>query len=108
MLHHNGIPLSINGIYAALPQTVAIVDGITGMEGDGPLFGEPVSHGVLVAGADPLAVDISCSQLMGYQLEDTPHLLLAHTAAVGQSEKIEIVGPPITDLMRSYKKPPVL
>ncbi len=108
MLHHNGIPLSINGIYAALPKVVALVDGITGMEGDGPLFGEPVSHGVLIAGADPLAVDISASQLMGYQIEEVPHLWLAQTAGVGQSEKIEIVGPPITDLVHSYEKPPSL
>lgn len=108
MLHHNGIPLSINGIYTALPKVVAIVDGITGMEGDGPLFGEPVSHGVLVAGADPLAVDITSSRLMGYQLEETLHLSLANTAGIGQGEKIEVIGPPITDLVQSYKKPPSL
>jgi uncharacterized protein (DUF362 family) len=44
----------------------ALVDGIVGMEGDGPLRGKPKPCGVLLAGDDPLAVDVVAATLMGF------------------------------------------
>lgn len=106
MLHVNGIPLSILGIYAAIPSMVAVVDGIVGMEGDGPLFGTPVEHGLLALGADPVAVDGICAQLMGFDLEAIPHLALARLAGVGRGNQLEVVGRPVEGLVRSYAPPP--
>jgi uncharacterized protein (DUF362 family) len=48
-----------------MPPVLAVVDGIVGMEGDGPLFGTPVEHGVLAVSSDPVAADIICTGLMG-------------------------------------------
>ena len=42
----------------------AIVDGIVGMEGNGPIQGAPEAVGVLVAGRDPVAVDATCCRIM--------------------------------------------
>lgn len=49
---------------------------------------------VLIAGADPLAVDVAASAFMGFSLEDVPHLALAARNGTGESdlEKIPIVG----------------
>jgi uncharacterized protein (DUF362 family) len=44
----------------------AIVDGIISMEGNGPLRGTPKSAGVVMAGDDPLAIDIVAASLMGF------------------------------------------
>lgn len=44
----------------------AIVDGIISMEGNGPLRGTPKSAGVVMAGDDPLVVDIAAATLMGF------------------------------------------
>ena len=41
VLHHAGIPGSILDINAAVKPALAIVDGIVGMEGDGPIMGTP-------------------------------------------------------------------
>ncbi|MFQ5992690.1 MAG: DUF362 domain-containing protein, partial [Nitrospiraceae bacterium] len=41
VLHHAGIPESILDITATLRPQFAIVDGIIGMEGDGPIMGSP-------------------------------------------------------------------
>ena len=46
------------------PRQFAIVDGIVGMEGNGPIQGMPKPAGVLVAGSDPVAVDATCCRLM--------------------------------------------
>jgi len=44
-----------------------IVDGIIGMEGNGPVQGVPRKSGVLVFGADPVAVDATAARLMGLE-----------------------------------------
>ncbi len=43
----------------------AIVDGIVGMEGDGPIMGTPKEAGVLVMGRNLTAVDATCARIMG-------------------------------------------
>ncbi len=106
MLHINGIPASIIGVYQSLPPVVAVVDGIVGMEGDGPLFGTPVQHGLLAVGRDPLAVDIICTRLMGFSPESIIYLDAASWAGVGLSARIETRGAPMERLQRQYKPPP--
>lgn len=106
MLHVNGIPLSILGLYEIVRPVVAVVDGIVGMEGDGPLFGSAVPHELLAVGTDPVAVDTVCAGLMGYALEEVYHLFLADWAGVGQARKIETRGATINSMHRSYARPP--
>jgi uncharacterized protein (DUF362 family) len=65
-LHHEGISNSILDITATLQPDLAIVDGIIGMEGDGPIMGTPKHAGVLVMGENLPAVDATAVRLMGY------------------------------------------
>jgi len=64
VLHHAGIGPSILDIAAAVRPHLAIVDGIIGMEGDGPIMGTPRQAGVLVMGTNLPAVDATCARLM--------------------------------------------
>jgi uncharacterized protein (DUF362 family) len=105
-LHLNGISESIIGIHQTLPPVVSVVDGIIGMEGDGPLFGSPVQHGLLAVGRDPVSVDVTCAQLMGFPLESIPHLKLAAWAGIGQAYRIEVRGLTPERLRRHYQPPP--
>jgi uncharacterized protein (DUF362 family) len=63
-LHWAGITESIADLHAVFPRQFAIVDGIVGMEGNGPIQGVPKQVGVLVAGSDPVAVDATCCRIM--------------------------------------------
>jgi uncharacterized protein (DUF362 family) len=45
---------------------LAVVDGIIGGEGNGPMAPDPKPCGVIVSGANPLAVDSVCCALMGF------------------------------------------
>lgn len=65
VLHVAGIPNSILDINATLKPHFAIVDGIVGMEGDGPIMGDPKKAGVLVIGRNLAAVDATCCRIMG-------------------------------------------
>jgi len=65
VLHHAGIAESILEINAALRvPRFNIVDGIIGMEGNGPIQGEARASRVLVLGEDPVAVDATAARLM--------------------------------------------
>ncbi|MES2524085.1 MAG: DUF362 domain-containing protein [Gemmatimonadota bacterium] len=70
VLHQQGIENSILDISAALERPpFTIVDGIVGMEGNGPIQGTAVQSGVLIFGDDPVAVDASAARIMGVDPE---------------------------------------
>jgi uncharacterized protein (DUF362 family) len=64
VLHREGITQSILDITAAARPHLAIVDGIVGMEGDGPIMGSPRAAGVLIMGTNLTAVDATSARLM--------------------------------------------
>jgi uncharacterized protein (DUF362 family) len=58
---------------AAHPKAYfAIVDGILGGEGNGPLCPDPVASGVIVTGANPATVDAVAARLMGFDPDQLP------------------------------------
>jgi len=79
VLHWAGIDNSILDINAASRPDFAIVDGIVGMEGNGPIQGTPKRCGVLVFGDDPVAVDATCCRVMGLRPEKVKYLNAAGT-----------------------------
>ena len=69
VLHHAGIPESILDICATIRPHLAIVDGIVGMEGDGPIMGTPKQSHLVVMGKNLPSVDATCARLMGFNPE---------------------------------------
>ena len=62
---------------------LAVVDGIIGGEGNGPMAPDPKPCGVVVAGANPVAVDSVCAALMGFDYRKLKMLV----GALGAKEK---------------------
>jgi uncharacterized protein (DUF362 family) len=77
VLHWAGIPQSIVDLHHLFPRQFAIVDGIVGMEGNGPIQGTPKQAGVLVSGSDVAAVDATCCRIMGIDAAKIEYLQLA-------------------------------
>ena len=77
VLHWAGIAESIADLHATFPRQFAIVDGIVGMHGNGPIQGTAKYAGVLVAGSDPVAVDATCCRIMRINPYLIPYLRLA-------------------------------
>src|SRR5262249_5073675 len=77
VLHFAGIPQTVFDLHAALPRTIAIVDAIDCMEGDGPIMGQRKTLGAVVVGANLTAVDATCSRVMGLDPERIGYLQLA-------------------------------
>ena len=77
VLHHAGIPQTVYDINASLPKTLAIVDGIVGMEGDGPIMGSPKRLGLVLIGTNLTAVDATVARIMGLVPDRISYLSLA-------------------------------
>jgi uncharacterized protein (DUF362 family) len=103
VLHWAGIDRAILDINAAARPDFAIVDGIVGMEGNGPIQGMPKASGVLVFGTDPVAVDATCCRIMGLIPERVKYLsgagtLLGHV----KSNKIQQLGENIASVRMPF------
>jgi uncharacterized protein (DUF362 family) len=98
-LHVQGISNSILDVAGAVRPDLVIIDGIVGMEGDGPIKGTAKAAGLLVVSTDPVAADASAARLMGLDGERIDYLLEAGRF-LGQVhlEEIQQVG---EDLERS-------
>ena len=103
VLHWAGIDSAILDINAAVRPDFAIVDGIVGMEGNGPIQGEPKNSGVLILGDDPVAVDATCCRVMGLLPEKVRYLtqagiLLGHI----QPDKIQQLGESVASVRTPF------
>jgi len=103
VLHWAGIDPAILDINAAVRPDFAIVDGIVGMEGNGPIQGSLKPAGVLILGDDPVAVDSTSVRVMGLLPEKVKHLAQAATL-LGHIEpqKIRQLGESITDVRNPF------
>jgi uncharacterized protein (DUF362 family) len=104
ILHWRGIPKSIVDINVAIRPHFAIIDGITGMEGDGPLRGDAVDAGVLIMGDNLTAVDSTAARVMGIYPERIEHLrmMLSHGGTM-RSDRIEQIGERISAVQRDFR-----
>lgn len=67
----------------------AVLDGFTGMEGDGPILGDEVRLGIAMASADCIALDIIAAKIVGF--DEVPYLSVCREAGLMSSE-IEMVN----------------
>jgi len=89
-LHQIGIPQSIIALNRIFRRSFAIVDGIVGMEGNGPIQGTPKPVGVMVMGSDLPAVDATCCRIMGIDPSKVEYLRMAAEGTLGNVEESRI------------------
>jgi len=76
---------------AILPVDFNIIDGITGMEGNGPGNGTPVNLGILLGGENAPAVDIVAAGIIGISPQDLLTGQAAMEIKFGPTSKEEII-----------------
>src|SRR6185503_2088777 len=77
--HSRGADLTVMDLNLIRPIDFAVIDGIWGMEGQGPILGTPVASNVVLAGVNPVAVD-----RIGLHVMKIPQTSVAHLAYAGQ------------------------
>jgi len=107
-LHWRGIAESIIDIALTCTPHLALIDGIVGMEGDGPLNGTARPVGALVMGNDLVATDATGCRLMGLPTERIVHVMLGAHKRLGRVrvEEIQQIGEAIEALAQTFERPP--
>jgi len=80
----------------AMPQ-LGIIDGFVGMQGEGPIGGEPLEWNVAIAG-DPLECDVYCAHRMGFDPASIGYL---HYTEAPSVDEIKVLGDEI--LVKKFK-----
>jgi uncharacterized protein (DUF362 family) len=109
MMHGSGpwwLHYNLFMVAQAVRPNFTIIDGLEGLEGDGPTKGEPVDHRITLAGPDVLAVDRIATDCMGVDLADVGYLNFCADAGLGNTDlnRIKIIGSEKpSDHVRKYK-----
>ena len=97
-MHDRGIPQAVVDMNLLRPPHFAVIDGVVGLEGLGPVFGSPVTMNLVFAGSNAVAVDRVALNTMEIEPVLVRHLVLASRAGLGPADlsNITVVGDPIT------------
>jgi uncharacterized protein (DUF362 family) len=102
VLHWAGINECVADLYNLFPRQFCLVDGIEGMEGNGPILGSVKRAGVIVAGGHPPSVDTACCHIMQIDPAKVGYLKL-----VGQP-RIQHIGETVASVQTPFKLLPEL
>lgn len=77
------------------PVTLALMDGLVGMQGRGPINGYPIDLNVLLCSRDPVALDATAMRLIGLEPASSRHVVQAQKVGLGTLDagKIVVDGP---------------
>jgi uncharacterized protein (DUF362 family)/NAD-dependent dihydropyrimidine dehydrogenase PreA subunit len=57
---------AVADLYSVINPGFAVMDGVIGMEGNGPSHGKPVNSGVILASSDCISLDIIAAEMIGF------------------------------------------
>ncbi len=106
VLHWAGIDESIVDLQQLFPNQFCIVDGIEGMQGNGPILGVAKHAGVVVAGAHPPSVDATCCQIMGIDPSRIKYLDLVSRRTGWRWRDVRQIGEPARSVYTAFDLPP--
>jgi uncharacterized protein (DUF362 family) len=101
--HARGISSVIVDINTVLKPKLTVIDGFVGMEGNGPVEGEPVKMNLIIAGTDAVATDATACRIMGIDPKQVKHIRRANEKGLGSLEP-QVIGEKIEAVTRQFKK----
>jgi uncharacterized protein (DUF362 family) len=86
---------------------LVVVDGLTCMEGNGPVVGNKRCLNILVSGKNPISVDGICSRLMGYDPFNISHIYLSASHGLGsiKLDDIHVAGDDWKQFITNFEPP---
>lgn len=107
MMHqgYKNTNLNLAAVAGSVWPDLAVIDGLTGMEGNGPEYGTPIDAGVAISGTDPLATDRVACEVMGVDVNKVGYLCYCSEKSLGESdlERIDIRGSKLNECVRPFR-----
>ncbi|MDR1271847.1 MAG: DUF362 domain-containing protein [Clostridiales Family XIII bacterium] len=104
--HFLGVVDGVTDIISALKPVLTVIDGTFGQQGLGPIFGETIEMGLIVASKDVVACDAVASLIMGYEVDDVKITVAAASRGLGEKDmdRIDVKGEKIDDVRVRFKR----
>mgnify|MGYP001043447776 CR=1 FL=1 len=86
---------------------LSVIDGLLAMEGDGPIYGDPVEMNVLIAGNDPVSVDAVGAMVVGiHDPFEVGPIAIAHSEGLGVADPnlIKMLGERLESVHRHLRR----
>ncbi len=103
---HQGIKqtnLNIAKLAGLVRPDLAVIDGLEGMEGNGPCRGDPINVGVAISSTDPMAADRVACEVVGVDFSRVGYLNFCKELGEHDMEGLEIVGDPLRECIKPFK-----
>jgi uncharacterized protein (DUF362 family)/ferredoxin len=88
---------------------LTVMDAVVGMDGDGPSAGRPFPIGAILAGPDPVALDVAALELVGHDPTSAPTVARAIRRgwSSGSASDLELIGDDLASWrVRGFLLPP--
>jgi len=97
--------LNLSDIAGHVWPDLAVIDGLVGMEGNGPENGSPVDVGIAISSIDPLAADRVACDVMGVRVNKVGYLYYCSEKRLGEaeSENINVRGQSLKECIRPFR-----
>jgi uncharacterized protein (DUF362 family) len=104
-IYHERLQDCLVDLTTAFKPQLIVVDGIVGMEGRGPVSGNPVKMNTLIFGRDVVAVDHLIARLIGVNPKGVKYLIDAQKRGLGTTN-YRVVGENVKQIERPFNCPP--
>jgi uncharacterized protein (DUF362 family) len=101
----NGYNKNIATLVKIVTPNFSIIDGIIGLEGNGPIDGDPRRMDIALGGSDPVAVDAVSSYMIGFDPMEIGYIYLCEKMGLGIADlsKIQVTLDGWTKHRKSFK-----
>lgn len=90
LILHKYLHTLIGDVNRILKPKLAIMDGMMGMEGRGPINGVTVNLGIIAGSRDLVALDSACMRFVGLDPKTSKHIVHASHTRLGTMDESEI------------------
>jgi uncharacterized protein (DUF362 family) len=106
VIMHHDIDERLRDLATVVRYQICVIDGLVGSEAH-ETAGSPVKTDVIIGGTSPVATDAVGAMVMGVDPAQVNHLRLCSRAGLGEyrPEEIEVVGTPVEQVRKQYRKP---
>ncbi|MBR5868951.1 MAG: DUF362 domain-containing protein [Clostridia bacterium] len=103
----NDFAAMINDLCLSVKPALSIIDGVIGMEGEGPSGGTPKKCGLILASEDPFALDLVAAAVMGLPANEAPILrdAIRRGLVPDSTDEVEVEGIPLEEAVTPFQFP---
>lgn len=104
-MHSRNLSKNIADLCSIIKPSIAVIDGIIAGEGH-ETSGNPVEMNLVIAGTDPVAVDMVGASVMDVSPDTVKHLTYSEQKGLGTRDlsRIEVIGEPIDKVRKKFRR----